>query len=218
MTLCQIHALLLSHLIRILILSSLIVTSSNYFITTIQAKQQENATTKAPINSSSNQQQDSRVPAHPQQQQQQQPLQATRDNHLFVSATNERRSHGNGIAGYLLADSTDQKLNHSSAIDSELASILNRNGPDMRPLRDFRDFDDITLGVAKRAWQLMHHHAQTAVTDRVNFMRPLVEESLEAANVSAQCLDAALQTMHAAQRLESWAIQCECNTSGTTTV
>lgn len=126
-------------------------------------------------------------------------------------SSNGREYFGPGVAGYLLAEATDEKLNKSNAIDATLASILNRTGPDMRPLRDFEDFDDITVNVSKRAWQLMHEHAQTALVDRFKLMGPLVESVLKSANVSLQCIDAALNTMKAAQQLDSWAIQRKFN-------
>lgn len=112
-------------------------------------------------------------------------------------------------AGYLLADATDKQLDLADGVDATLASVLQRNGPDMRPLRDFRDFDDITLEVAKRAWKLMRRHAQRAAKSRLSALQPLVLQSLVEANVSDQCYKAALSTISSAQNLDSWAIQRE---------
>lgn len=128
----------------------------------------------------------------------------------FVRASNQaaERQEGAGLAGYLLADSTDLQLNQTNSVDALLSSILNRVGPDMRPLRDFSYASaDITLEVAQRAWILMHHHAQTAVSDKLSFIRPFVEEALESAQVSPQCRLAAQRTMEAGKKLQSWAIQ-----------
>lgn len=115
-------------------------------------------------------------------------------------------SSGSGIAGFLLAKAGD-KLNISDGVDSLLAELLARVGPDMRPMRDFRDFDDITPEVAKRAWLLMHDHAQLALAERMQFMRPIVVELLKQANVSTRCSAAAISVIEAAQRLDSWAVQ-----------
>lgn len=133
-----------------------------------------------------------------------------------IQAKNERENVAQttkGVpasAGYLFAEPTDNQLNQSDAIDSTLANVLDRTGPDMRPLRDFKDSDDITLEVAKRAWQLMHHHAQTAVSDKIKLIEPIVEQVLRDANVDEKCLNAAIQTMEGAKRFDSWAIQCKC--------
>lgn len=124
-----------------------------------------------------------------------------------------RRSAGSvgaGLAGYLLADSTDSQLNLTNAVDASLSGILDRIGPDMRPLRDFNHASaDITLEVAQRAWLLMRHHAQTAALDKLSYSRPFVEEALESAKVSPECLLAARETMEAGEQLQSWAIQCK---------
>lgn len=156
-----------------------------------------------------------------QQQQQQQQEAAT--NNRCGSKRNAREANGDdddelaggkliagGLAGYLLADPTNSQLNSSNALDSKLADILDRIGPDMRPLRDFRDFDDISVDVAKRAWKLMHDHALAAANGRLSLVRPIVERALLAANVSGACLSAASKTMDSAERLDSWAIQCKC--------
>lgn len=120
------------------------------------------------------------------------------------------RSDGAGLAGYLLADPTDSQLNLTNAVDASLSGILDRIGPDMRPLRDFNYASaDITLEVAQRAWLLMRHHAQTAALDKLSFSRPFVEEALESAKVSPECLLAARETMGAGEKLQSWAIQCK---------
>lgn len=118
-------------------------------------------------------------------------------------------TNGCNDAGYLLADATDEQLNRSDIIDSTILSLLARDGPDMRPLRDFRDYDDITLDVAKRAWQLMHQHAQRATADKVKLATPSIERALLGANVSTDCSNAIQATLVAAQRLDSWAIQCK---------
>lgn len=114
---------------------------------------------------------------------------------------------GGGTGGYLLAGATDQQLDANDRVDATLSGILNRQGPDMRPLRDFRDADDISVEVAQRAWRLMHHHALVSVGQRVSLLQPLVEQALSGANVSAQCALAARKTMQAAQQLDSSAIQ-----------
>lgn len=142
-------------------------------------------------------------------------LKDTTEREIETAATSTPTSHtgqtliGPGIAGYLLAEATDEKLNKSNELDSTLAKVLERNGPDMRPLRDFRDFDDITLSVAKRAWQLMHEHAKAAATDRLKLVEPIIEQTLIAANVSLNCFEASQKTMKAAKELDSWAIQCK---------
>lgn len=116
---------------------------------------------------------------------------------------------GSGVAGFLLAKGSDTKLNQSDGTDSLLGDLLARVGPDMRPMRDFRDFHDITPEVAKRAWLLMHDHAQLAVADRMQFMKPIIGQLLEQANVSRRCSADALSTIEAAKQLDSWAIQCK---------
>lgn len=129
----------------------------------------------------------------------------------FSNNHNNGDNFASGIAGYLLAEASSEKLNNSNTLDSTLASILSRTGPDMRPLRDFEDFDDITVDVAKRAWQLMHEHAKTALVDKFQLMGPIVVSVLKSANVSNECIDAAVDTMKAAQQLDSWAIQRKFN-------
>lgn len=116
---------------------------------------------------------------------------------------------GSGAAGFLLAQPTDNKLNQSSGVDALLAELLARVGPDMRPMRDFGDFPNITPEVTKRAWLLMHEHARLAVADRMQFMAPIVDALLGQANVSERCSRAARSTLEAAKQLDSWAIQCK---------
>lgn len=224
MTLCPIHALLSS----VIFLASLTVTSTSTATTTsiaaspsitsseILANTSNITTTTISSSTSSNtnkiEQFPSLTPKNTILKPEISQKKARSINQTVPNISNNGgEKFGSGIAGYLLAEATDEKLNNSNAIDATLASILNRTGPDMRPLRDFEDFDDITVNVSKRAWQLMHEHAQTALVDRFKLMGPLVESLLKSANVSLECVDAALNTMKAAQQLDSWAIQRKFN-------
>lgn len=108
---------------------------------------------------------------------------------------------------YLLAGQSNLQLNKSDELDAKLASLLDNNGPDMRPLRDFRHSDDITLEVAARGWRLMRKHALSAAKQRLGSLRPLVQQTLAASKVSSGCISASLATIDAGQRLHSWAIQ-----------
>lgn len=97
-------------------------------------------------------------------------------------------------------------------IDDELDRLLQTQGPDMRPMRDFRSKnsvvdDDISVAVAERAWRRMRSHARSIVERRIMALGPLIERALQAARVSQQCTQAAQRTLAAAQRLDSWAIQ-----------
>lgn len=113
-----------------------------------------------------------------------------------------------GLAGYLLAERSDERLDRAQPTDLHLLRLLARSGPDMRPMRDFEQLsDDITLEVAQRAWQVMHGHALAFVGHKLEASWPQLELALEAANVSAQCRAAAAKTVQAALKLDSWALQ-----------
>lgn len=192
MTLCLIHALLTS---LILLLASTTTTTS----TTTSSN---NSNIRAHDSAANNNVKLSAASVKPQQH-----LEALNGGKLGDSL-----GKTGGVAGYLLAEATNEELNKSDALDATLANILGRTGPDMRPMRDFEDFHDISVEVAKRAWRLMHQHAKSAVRDRFKLMGPLVEQALLAANVSLDCMKAAIDTMSAAQRLDSWAIQRKLST------
>lgn len=127
------------------------------------------------------------------------------------SDDNYERSYfnGSGLAGFLLTDSTNLKLNLSNDLDLKLSNILDRNGPDMRPSSDFTDFDDITIDISKRAWLLMHNHAEKLVLDKLKLIEPILEQTLLFSNVSSNCYEAVTRTIKAAKNLDSWAIQCK---------
>lgn len=112
-----------------------------------------------------------------------------------------------GLADFLMMGQTDELLDESSDVDRTLAELLDRDGVDMRPMRDFRDSDQVTLRVAKRAWSLMHHHARSSIDERVTRLWPHLEKLLKTAQVSSKCLNATHQTALAAHRFDSWAIQ-----------
>lgn len=110
-------------------------------------------------------------------------------------------------AGFLFADRTDARLNLTDQVDVALSKILDRNGPDMRPSRDFKDFSDITMNVSKRAWILLHEHAKLAIQDRLDMSKPAFDELLTSANVSRGCHDAIHEVFEAAKRLDEWAVK-----------
>lgn len=110
-------------------------------------------------------------------------------------------------AGFLLSRATDTHLNLSDPIDRHLSDILNRNGPDMRPSRDYKDFKDITLNVSMRAWSLLHQHAQFAISNRIDYTWPALREIMVSAKVSNKCQKAISATMDGARRMESWSIK-----------
>lgn len=112
------------------------------------------------------------------------------------------------LAGYLLVDPTDQRLlNLSDPLDRNLSQILDRQGPDMRPSRDYHDFKDISLDMSKRAWSLMREHAKIALQLRTHLAWPPIERLLAEARVSGQCVEAISKTFSGARRLESWAVK-----------
>lgn len=117
--------------------------------------------------------------------------------------------NGSGLAGFLLTDSTDSKLDLSNELDLKLSNILDRTGPDMRPSSDFTDFDDITIDISKRAWKLMHNHAEKLLLDKLKIVEPILKETLMLSNVSSNCYEAVIKTITAAKTLDSWAIQCK---------
>lgn len=110
-------------------------------------------------------------------------------------------------AGFLFADRSDARLNLSDSIDANLSRILDRNGPDMRPSRDFKDFSDITLDVSKRAWSLLHDHTKLAIQERLDLAQPAFDELLESANVSQPCHRAIHEVFDGAKRMDSWAVK-----------
>lgn len=223
MTLCPIYALFSS---IILLTSSTSIpaiaespTTSSITSAVAKTTISEQVTATTTISSSLNINDSNNLNTHHIKQSPSSLLPTTIQKPEFASIDNRNTSHnnnngdnfGSGIAGYLLAEASDEKLNKSNTLDATLASILGRTGPDMRPLRDFEDFDDITVDVARRAWQLMHEHAQSALVSRFKLVGPLVERVLKSANLSDKCIDAALNTMKAAQQLDSWAIQRKFN-------
>lgn len=123
-----------------------------------------------------------------------------------AAEANEAKRFAPPDGSYLLAED-DQKFNLSSSVDSKLLDILNRIGPDMKPSSSFTDFNDITLNVSQRALLLMHNHAQRTLINKLTLIEPMIEEKLFRANVSSGCLMATRETISAAKKFESWAVQ-----------
>lgn len=98
-------------------------------------------------------------------------------------------------------------LRSDSKLDQTIVGALDRVGPDMRPMRDFTDMDEINLDVAKRVWLLMHDRARLMVSKRVDNSRALIEQLLIEAQVSQQCLNASRSTLTGISNLDSWATQ-----------
>lgn len=109
--------------------------------------------------------------------------------------------------GYLLADATDKYLNNSDRIDAKILELLERDGPDMRPTRGYKDFDDIDIDTAVRSWSLLHRHAFKAINDKIDHISPFVGELLDSANASKQCKTAVRQILRRARSLDSWAVK-----------
>lgn len=110
-------------------------------------------------------------------------------------------------AGYLFSALPSWKLDMRDPLEANLSRILDKSGSDMRPSRDCRDFDDISVDMSKRAWNLMHYRAVQAITDRVELVKPAIVELLLSAEVSHQCRQSVNQLFDGAKRLESWAIK-----------
>lgn len=110
-------------------------------------------------------------------------------------------------AGYLLSSARDTQLDLKDPIDRHLWDILNRNGPDMRPSRDYKDFKDVPVNVSMRAWWLLHDYAKMAISNKIYYAWPAIEEVLASARVSNKCQKAVQSTMDGANRMESWAIK-----------
>jgi len=110
-------------------------------------------------------------------------------------------------AGFLFAHRVDTQLDIRDSIDATLLDILKRNGPDMRPSRDFKDFKDITLEISKRAWELLHEHVVSYVKDKTRLTWPAIEQLLRETAVSNKCLEALQFTFEQAGMMRSWAIK-----------
>lgn len=117
------------------------------------------------------------------------------------------QSQNYGAVNYMLAEATDLALNLSDPIDAKLSVILDRDGPDMRASRGYKDFNDANIEVATRAWTLMHQHALKAIRERVDFAKPAVEEILAAAGVNDSCRQSVDQVFEGAKRMDSWAVK-----------
>lgn len=111
------------------------------------------------------------------------------------------------IGGYLLSRKTDQKLNLSDPIDGKISDILDRNGPNMRPSRNFKDFEDLSVNVSIQAWKLLYDHSSYMLKERINLVQPVIELLLTDANVSTHCYEAVKEVFSGAKRLDSWAIK-----------
>jgi hypothetical protein len=113
------------------------------------------------------------------------------------------------LASYLVPNETYSKLTDQTDSDGRLLSVLDRIGPDMKPANGFVDPPNITLDVARRAWQLMHNHAEQFAADRVDLLWPVVRQTLVQAEVSGECLVAAQEVASSARNLKTWAVKCE---------
>ena len=126
---------------------------------------------------------------------------------VLKRSTNEVSDHSRMVAGYLLSHKTDSLLNLSNPIDANLSDVLNRNGPDMRPSRNYRDFQDISMEVSKRAWVLLHEQTSVSLRRRIELAWPALEEILFVSRVSNKCLNSIKLVMEGAKRMESWAVK-----------
>jgi len=125
----------------------------------------------------------------------------------IVSALQQDTSLSSIAAGFLLAESTDRHLNLSDPIDRNLSQILSRDGPDFRSSREYLEFNDVTVDVAKRAWILLREHALRAINDRANLAYPAIYNLLTSAQVSERCKVSVNLTFEGAKRMESWAVK-----------
>lgn len=105
------------------------------------------------------------------------------------------------------------QLNASeSALDAKLKDVLDRVGPDMKPASGFRDYDDISIDVAKRAWQLLHERVRDVSNERIVTLLPQLEHLLTKSNVSGRCMHAVRSVADGARSLDVWATQCKLST------
>uniref|UniRef100_A0A6G1SPL6 Nose resistant to fluoxetine protein 6 n=1 Tax=Aceria tosichella TaxID=561515 RepID=A0A6G1SPL6_9ACAR len=143
----------------------------------------------------------------------------TRRGQLNEKLEQNKQPHIASLINYLVPDGTYSKLvqqqqqqqqqrgSKGAQNDARLLSLLDHIGPDMKPANGFADPPNITLDVAKRAWQLMHDHAEQFAGERINLMWPIVRQALVAAEVSDKCLVAAEQVASSALKLKTWAVK-----------
>ena len=98
-------------------------------------------------------------------------------------------------------------LNKSDQLDLHIENILARDGPDMRPGRDYKDSQDISLSVAKRALQLLHERTRATILNQIDTSLPIFNELMAAANVSKTCEIAIGTLLSSAKNLDSWAVK-----------
>lgn len=110
-------------------------------------------------------------------------------------------------SGFLLSGAADKYLNLSNSVDAKIDEILDRDGPDMRPSRDYRDYKDIDIEVALRSWTLLRRHAFRVLSNQLDTIRPVVVELLDSSQVSNECKQAALGVFQSAKNLDSWAVK-----------
>lgn len=126
-------------------------------------------------------------------------------------ASRERRQADSIIepiaAGFLAAGRADIWLDGKRATDSKLGEVLARDGPDMRPSRDYKDFKDITMEVSQRAWRMYHDRVRSLIGGLVKQAGPVWEEVLREARVSNKCFDAMRTLESEAINLRSWAVK-----------
>lgn len=144
----------------------------------------------------------------------------------IVEATNKDLDACGSLAvsNLLLMPSSRNKIMNVTE-QKELDEALFQIGPDLRQLRDFTDEqrqqkqtnNNIThnaslpsspsMEMSVLSWKLMRHHAQQVLAQKLHLLEPILIETLIEANVSSKCLKAGIETLKAATRLESWAIQ-----------
>lgn len=125
-----------------------------------------------------------------------------------ITSQEQQQQHSAAGAAYLLLHD-DQQLNSSDPIDALLAAILDGVGPDMKPSSSYRDLSNVSVEISRRAWSLMHDHAQKALIDRFKLIEPLIDEKLRRARVSAECRSASRAIVEASKGFQSWAVQCK---------
>lgn len=125
---------------------------------------------------------------------------------------------GNVATGYLLSNAarcsshamtSAMRVNDAATLKLDAAIdrlLADSTGPDFKSAHGTLELANITLDMAKRAWQLLHERARTNIVQRVDLTLPAIDSILQAARVSAECRRAWHRTLEGAKRMESWAV------------
>lgn len=136
------------------------------------------------------------------------------DTKIQEAVNNFKNKCKNTLSGidFLFAQETDKNLRLNDPIDAELSRLLDLSAPYKRGARGNIEHPGISLPVSKRAWSLLHQHAEKALKNRIeSLIKPLIIDLLtnrkSTKGVSKNCTRSLWKTLERAKAMDSWAVR-----------